>query len=81
MSVLKKAWELIGHEGTFKVAGGRVTYENVDFNDASPGDKVRLARLEPVDWMKLRQINRYVDADTLIEVIEDFDDRDLDDER
>jgi hypothetical protein len=63
-----KAWDLIGDEGSFRIKGGRTVYEAVMYNEATArGDKVRLARVETCDG--IRQVNRWVDPDTLIEVI------------
>lgn len=70
------AWELIGFDGadgeSVRVAGGRALYEAVVFNDATPGEMVRLDRLE-VSAGGLRVVNRYVDPDTLLEVVADGD--------
>jgi len=66
-----QAWDLIGYEGSFRIAGGRTVYEAVLYNDASAkGDKVRLARLDTRHG--LRQINRWVEPDTPIEVLQIF---------
>ena len=73
MSTTKRACELIGHEGTFRLPGGRADYEAVLYNDAtSRGERVRLARLESTPE-GLHQVNRWVDWDQPIEVIKDFD--------
>lgn len=69
MAEVKTAWELIGFYGQVKVKGGRTVYESVDYRDDTPGTKVRLARLGE----NLRQINRWVDPDTELEVIEVWD--------
>lgn len=72
MTAIKPAWDLIGHEGSFRLVGGRTVYEAVLFIDNGRSAKVRLARLvsEPDG---LRQINRYVDPETPVEVLNDFD--------
>lgn len=64
------ACELIGDEGEFRLPGGRATYEAVMCNLATArGDRVRLCRLEATD-RGLHQVNRYVDWDQPIEVLE-----------
>ena len=66
----RTAWELIGHEGRFRLPGGRAVYEAVMYDEASArGTRPRLARLETRGG--LRQVNRWVDPDQLIEVIDD----------
>lgn len=71
------ACELIGHEGEFRLPGGRATYEAVCYDDATArSDRARLCRITPVEdtltgWMGLRQVNRYVDWDQPVEVIRD----------
>jgi len=61
----RTAWELIGWDnGRVRIVGGRATYEAVMIRDG--GDAVRLARLE-VGPEGLRQLNRYVNPDTLLE--------------
>lgn len=79
----KTAWELIGFDGNVaddklnedvpvgvRVKGGRTLYEAVVFNDATPGERVRLDRLVS-DSDGLHVVNRYVDADTVLEVVWD----------
>jgi hypothetical protein len=53
-----------------RIKDGRTLYEAVDYNDHTPGDKVRLARVT-VTADGIRQINRWVDADTTLEVVLD----------
>jgi hypothetical protein len=73
MSTTKRACELIGHEGTFKLPGGHATYEAVMYNEARTDSyRPRLARLEATPE-GIHQVNRYVDWDQPIEVIEDLD--------
>lgn len=79
MSVRQTAWDLIGFDGRdgyVRVVGGRALYESVDFRDDTPGGQVRLSRLdhvtvtgEPNGPWQLRQVNRYVDPDTQLEVV------------
>jgi hypothetical protein len=70
---IKRACELIGHEGTFKLPGGHATYEAVMYNEARTDSyRPRLARLESTPE-GIHQVNRYVDWDQPIEVIEDLD--------
>jgi hypothetical protein len=67
------ACELIGHEGQFRLPGGRRIYTNVLYNDASArGDRVRLAYLQP-EADGLRQVNRWVGWEQPVEVIQDHD--------
>lgn len=66
------AWDLIGFdnpETCVRVKGGRALYEAVIFYDDTPGERVKLARLE-AGSDGIRQINRYVAADTILEVVE-----------
>jgi hypothetical protein len=66
----RTAWELIGHEGQFRLPGGRAVYEAVMYDEASArGIRPRLARLETRGG--LRQVNRWVDPDQPVEVIAD----------
>lgn len=70
MTTTKPAWDLIGEEGTFRLPGGRATYEAVLYNDATARrSRVRLARLVATTPDGLRQVNRWVDWEQLIEVL------------
>lgn len=69
------AWNLIGFDsdwdGKFasvRVKGGRTLYEAVMFIDNGRSDRPRLARLE-ADGGGIRQVNRYVDPDTVCEIV------------
>lgn len=65
------AWDLIGFDGTsgmVRVVGGRALYEAVDYQDSRGGKLVRLSRLD-VTAGGLRQVDRYVDPDTPLEVV------------
>lgn len=68
------AWALIGFDGrdgeSVRVVGGRALYESVAFNDWSRGEMVQLRRLD-VKPEGLREVVRYVDPDTLLEVVRD----------
>jgi hypothetical protein len=64
------AYELIGHEGVFRLPGGRTLYEAVLYNIAGQGVRPRLARLDTSRG--LHQVNRYVDWDQPVEVIRDY---------
>lgn len=71
------AWGMVGFDGQIdgrpaqvRVAGGRALYEAVDFQDATRGEQVRLARLH-VGADGLRAITRYVDPDAVLEVVYD----------
>jgi hypothetical protein len=62
------AWLWVGFDGTdgdLRVKGGRMLYEAADNNG---GETVRLARLAATDD-GLRQINRYVEWDTVLEFV------------
>jgi hypothetical protein len=75
------AWDLIGFDGNLssidagdgpasvRVVGGRALYEAVDYKDGSR--RVRLARLTNTACGRLRQINRYVGPDVVLEVLSD----------
>lgn len=62
------AWDFIGYDGDhyLRIVGGRAKYETAIFSDDTRGDQVKLARL---DEGSLRQVNRYVDPDTPVEVV------------
>lgn len=71
MTATRPAFELIGHEGTFRLPGGRTTYEAVMYDEAAArGDRPRLARLDTRDG--IRQVNRWVDWDQPVEIITDL---------
>jgi hypothetical protein len=69
MTQITTAWNLIGTEDHVRIVGGRTVYEAVEYNDKRSGKLVRLARITNRDDGLLRQINRYVDPDTLMEVL------------
>lgn len=64
------AWDLIGFDSEngchLRIRGGRALYDAAMFNDAK-GYNVKLARLDTLDG--LREVSRYVDPDTEIEVV------------
>lgn len=69
------AWELVGFprdaeedRALVRIVGGRTLYESVEFRDDGRSRRVRLARLD-VTAAGLRQVNRYVDPDTRLEVV------------
>lgn len=79
------AWDLIGFDGFdathwpddgehraawVRIEGGRALYEAVMYLDSTPGTKVKLARLESAPT-GLHEVSRYVDPDTLLEIVED----------
>ena len=71
---MQTAWDMIGFDGTagqVRVVGGRTLYEAVSYRDDTPGTQVRLSRLVFDTPGKLRQIDRYVDPDTPMEVVLD----------
>lgn len=65
------AWNSIGFdEGAFRIKGGTALYQNVHYNAYRNGRQVVLRRLGNfVDggWRGLRQTNRYVDPETVLE--------------
>lgn len=67
------AYELVGHEGIFRLPGGRSTYSDVIVKDG--GDAIRLARLEPRTTPEgehyLHQVDRYIAWDQPVEVLKD----------
>ena len=65
------AWELVGAHGRFRIVGGRTEYEGIDYRDDTAGTKVRISRL--VEGGGFRQVDRWIDPDTQIEVIERWD--------
>jgi hypothetical protein len=72
MNAVVPAYELIGHEGVFRLPGGRATYSDVMYDDAaSRSDRPRLARLDPTPT-GLRQVNRWIDWEQPVEVLRDF---------
>ncbi len=70
--ITRPACALIGHEGTFRLPGGRATYEAVMYDEArARSARPRLARLD-VTRDGIRQVNRWVDWDQPVEVITDL---------
>ena len=69
------AWELIDYDGPLyiRIVGGRTLYDSVMIRDGWDGGNVRLVRLQPVfddqGFPRIRQINRYVDPDTPVELV------------
>jgi hypothetical protein len=62
------AWDIIGFDGAFRVAGGRVDWEAADYDDSRGGRLVRLTRLV-VDAHGLGQRTRYVHPDTPVTIL------------
>lgn len=66
------AWDLVGFDGEFRVKGGRVVWESIDYNESitrpNRREHVLLQRLDTSRGY-LRCMKRYVPADTEIEVI------------
>ena len=64
------AWDFIGYDGpdAVRILGGRALYDAVIFYDDTPGDRVKLARLD-AGADGIRQVNRYVDPDTIIQIV------------
>lgn len=63
------AWDCIGRvpeTHRVRIVGGRTLYEQAIYYDHTPGEKVKLARLDG-----LRQVNRWVDGDTPVELVAD----------
>lgn len=72
MRVIREAtaWDLIGWDnGKIRIKNGRVLYEAVIYNSQFGGNKVKLARLEVTSDNKIKEVSRWVDPDTLIEVL------------
>lgn len=67
VGTIRTAWDFIGYDGDYylRLVGGRAKYETAIFYDDTRGEKVKLARLDG----SLRQVNRYVDPDTPVEVV------------
>jgi hypothetical protein len=62
------AWESIGWDGgRFRIQGGRAYYEAVLYNCHNNGRLVKLARLEAVGDMQVREVSRYVEPSTILE--------------
>lgn len=63
-----RAWDMVGwDDGPFRIQGGRAHYEAVMFNCGTRGEKVLLAKLTD----GLRQVNRYVDGETILEFFDE----------
>jgi hypothetical protein len=64
------AFDLIGYEGDqwIRVIGGRTLYESVLVRDGYTDGSVRLTRIV-VDQDGIRQLNRYVDPETAVELV------------
>lgn len=63
-------WDCIGRVPTthhIRIINGRTLYEEAIYYDDTPGDKVKLARIDTTDG--LHQVNRWVDADTPVELV------------
>jgi hypothetical protein len=64
------AFDLIGYDGDqyIRVVGGRTLYESVLVRDGYIDGNVRLVRIDTN--YGIRQINRYVDPDTPVELVD-----------
>jgi hypothetical protein len=64
------AWEMIGYDGPdwIRVVGGRALYEAAIYYDDTPGECVKLARLDATPT-GIRQVSRYVHPDTPVEIV------------
>ena len=68
--VRRTAWELIGETGVFRVPGGRATYTDVMYNEATARtDRVQIARLDAGE-NGLRQVTRWIEPDQELEILE-----------
>lgn len=66
------AWNLIGwDDGLIRIKGGRTYYEAVMYNCENDGSKVKLCKLVAVPGMKFKEVKRYVDPETIIEVLKE----------
>lgn len=62
------AEESIGWDnGGFRIKGGRAIYEAVMYNCHNGGKLVKLARLDAVGEMEVREVSRYVKPETVLE--------------
>jgi hypothetical protein len=63
------AHDLIGYDGDsyIRIKGGRALYETVMVSDGYTEGFVRLVRIDTTNG--IHQINRYVDPDTLVELV------------
>ena len=70
---VRTAWELIGFDTDgghqVRIKGGRAVYDAVIFYDDTPGEMVKLARLETSDEKGIYQVNRWVHPDTELEIV------------
>jgi len=65
------AWDFIGfdHDSYWlRIVGGRARYEAAIYYDDTPGDHVKLVRLD-TSTGGIRQIERWVSPDTPLEVV------------
>jgi hypothetical protein len=64
------AWDFIGYDGPhwLRIVGGRALYEAAIYYDDTPGDHVKLVRIDTSRGY-LRQIERRVNPDTVLEVV------------
>ena len=71
--VRRTAWELIGFDSDgghrVRIRGGRAVYDAVVYYDDTPGEQVKLARLETSDGRGIYQVNRWVHPDTELEIV------------
>ncbi len=63
------AWELIGFDGLVRIKGGRAVYDAVTYYDDTPGEMVKLSRLETSDEKGIYQVNRWVRPETELEIV------------
>lgn len=61
-----KVWDIIGEEVDFRVKGGRVTWEAVEY---TPSDQVWIGRVVS-DERGLRSLGRFVSPDQEIEILD-----------
>jgi hypothetical protein len=70
LGTIAPAWDFIGYDGPhwLRVVGGRARYEAAIYYDDTPGDHVKLVRLETTPD-GIHQVERWVDPDTPLEVV------------
>lgn len=68
-----KAWDCIGYDGTFRIKGGRACYDAISYNCSRNPSTVLLSRLgnyHGTTSRGIRQYNRRVGLDTMLEFLE-----------
>jgi len=70
---VERAWNLIGFDNDgghrVRIKGGRAVYDAVIYYDDTPGEQVKLSRVETSDERGIYQVNRWVRSDTELEIV------------